>query len=100
GNYNGSSATKTITISKHDSSVAITWADSTYNSSPNAATATVSGVAIDGDLLPHPTFEYYTGSAAGLAGSGTPVAPTAAGTYTLRDALPIYGNYNGSSATK
>ena len=43
-NYEPASATKTITIAKATASVSINWSDSTYNGTPNAATATVSGV--------------------------------------------------------
>src|SRR4051812_48594527 len=96
--YNGSSATKTITISKAASTVHITWSNSTYDGTTNPASATVSGVAADGDLLPHPSFLYYSGSDS----SGTALAGAPKGAGSLPVTLPIYGNddYNGDSATK
>ena len=77
------SAPKTITIAKHGSTVHIVWANSTYDGSANAASATASGIAADGDLSPAPSLVYYSGSTA----TGTPLAgaPTDAGTYTVKE---------------
>jgi hypothetical protein len=78
--------------------VHITWANSTYDGTANAATATVSGVVADGDLLPHPSFVYYAGP--DTTGSPLTGAPTNAGDYTVKVTFEGNGNYNGSSDTK
>jgi hypothetical protein len=97
-NYNGSSDTKTIAIAKHESLVHISWAGSTYDGTPNAASATASGIAADGVLSPAPALVYYAGSdATGTALAG---APTDAGTYTVKASFVGNDNYNGSSDTK
>src|SRR5205823_9192321 len=85
-------------IAKAASTVHIGWADSTYDGTANAASATVAGVAADGDLLPHATFVYFAGSTA----TGTPLAgaPVNAGTYTVRASFDGNDNYDSSSDTK
>src|SRR5439155_774927 len=70
----------------------------TYNSSTHPATAVVNGVGGDTNLSPAATLEYFSGSSAGTAGTGTATAPTAAGTYTGRAALAGAGNYDPTSA--
>jgi large repetitive protein len=100
GNYNGSSATKSITIGQADSSVAITWLNSTYDGTANAASAQADGVVGETNLSPAPSLEYFDGSAAGAVGTGFTVAPKDAGTYAVRASFAGNGNYNGSSATK
>jgi hypothetical protein len=44
--------------------------------------------------------EYFSGSTAGTAGTGSSTAPKDAGTYTVRADFAGNGNYNSSSATK
>ncbi|MGH2918574.1 MAG: MBG domain-containing protein, partial [Solirubrobacteraceae bacterium] len=101
GNYNGDSAVKTITIDKAAATVKITWATpQTYNTSTHPATATVDGVGGDVNLSPAATLEYFSGSTAGTAGTGTTTAPTNAGTYTVRASFAGNGNYNGDTAVK
>src|SRR5205814_2369429 len=98
GNYNESSDTKTITITKHASTVHITWSNSTYDGTANAASATVSEIGSAGDLSPAVTFAYYSGLTA--TGSALPAAPTNAGTFTVLASFAGNGNYNESSDTK
>ena len=100
GNYNGSSATKSITIGQADSSVSITWLNSTYDGTANAASAQADGVAGETNLSPAASLEYFNGSTAGVAGTGFTTAPKNAGTYAVRASFAGNGNYNGSSATK
>ena len=80
--------------------VSITWSNSTYNTTSNPATATVNGVGGDTNLSPAATLEYFSGSTAGAAGTGTATAPTNAGTYTVRASFAGNGNYNPASDTK
>src|SRR3954447_18466103 len=101
GNYNGDSAVKTIVIAKAAATVKVTWADpQTYTSSSHPASATVDGVGGDTNLSPAATLEYFSGSTAGAAGTGSTSAPTNAGTYTVRASFAGNGNYNGDSAVK
>jgi hypothetical protein len=100
-NYNGSSATKTITIQKANSSVSISWTTpQTYDTNPHPATAQANGVNGQTNLSPAPSLEYFTGNTAGTAGTGSATAPTNAGTYTVRATFDGNGNYYGSLATK
>ena len=70
-NYGPASNTKTITIAQANATVSINWTDSTYNGTPNAATATVSGIGTPAeDLGAANSLTYYAGSTA----TGTPLA--------------------------
>src|SRR5439155_641882 len=101
GNYDPASAVKTIVIDKASATVVITWSSpQTYNSSTHPATAVVNGVGGDTNLSPAATLEYFSGSSAGTAGTGTATAPTAAGTYTVRASFAGNGNYDPTSAVK
>jgi hypothetical protein len=84
GNYNAATPVeRTFTIAKASATVTITWATpQTYTSSTHPATATVDGVGGESNLSPAATLEYFSGSTAGTAGSGSATAPTNAGTYT------------------
>src|SRR5205823_1916144 len=64
------------------------------------ATAVVNGVGGDTDLSPSATLEYFSGSTAGTAGTGTTTAPTNAGTYTVRASFAGNANYDPASAVK
>src|SRR5439155_7199809 len=89
------------TVNKASATVVITWSTpQTYNSSTHPATAVVNGVGGDTNLSPAATFEYFSGSSAGTAGTGTATAPTAAGTYTVRASFAGNGNYDPTSAVK
>src|SRR3954451_20302646 len=101
GNYNSDSATKTVSITAASATVAITWASpQTYTSSSHPATATVNGVGGDTNLAPAATLEYFSGLTAGTAGTGSPTAPTDAGTYTVQASFAGNGNYDPASDTK
>ena len=101
GNYNGDTAEKTVTIAKAAASVSITWATpQTYNGSAHPATATVNGVGGETDLSPAASLEYFAGSSALTAGTGSATAPTDAGTYTVRATFDGNANYNGDTAVK
>src|SRR3954454_13836276 len=100
GNYNGDSAVKTIVIAKAAATVKVTWADATYDNGSHPASATVDGVGGETNLSPAATLEYFSGSTAGAAGTGSTSAPTNAGTYTVRASFAGNGNYNGDSAVK
>src|SRR5439155_9000211 len=86
-NYNGSSATRSITINPANTSVAITWTDpQTYNGSTHPATASVTGpVAADNPInSPAVSFAYYAGSNPNSLTDAPPGdAPTDAADYTL-----------------
>ena len=60
-NYKDAAATKTITIEKATPTITITWADSTYNTNPNPASAVVDGVVGEVNLTPAATLLYYLG---------------------------------------
>src|SRR5207244_3024178 len=95
------SAGKPIAIPTGRSTDHITWATpQTYNSSTHPATAVVNGVGGDSNLSPAATLEYFSGSTAGTAGTGTTTAPTNAGTYTVRASFAGNGNYDPTSAVK
>src|SRR6266550_3929951 len=101
GNYDPTSDVKTIVIDKASATVVITWSTpQTYNSSAHPATAVVNGVGGDTNLAPAATLEYFSGSTAGTAGTGTATAPTNAGTYTVRASFAGNGNYDPASDTK
>jgi hypothetical protein len=97
-NYLPSTDTETFTIDKADAAVVVSWADSTYDGNPNAASAVANGVAGETGLSPAPTLTYYSGPTA----TGTPLAgaPTAAGTYTVQADFAGNGNYNPASNTR
>ncbi len=100
-NYDPASDVKTIVIDKAAASIVITWATpQTYNSSTHPASAVVNGVGGDTNLSPAATFEYFAGSTAGLAGTGTATAPTNAGTYTVRASFAGNSNYDPASDVK
>ncbi|MGH2839852.1 MAG: hypothetical protein ACRDKY_03385, partial [Solirubrobacteraceae bacterium] len=81
--HSGSSGSTDLTVQKAAPTLVITWATpQTYNTSTHPATATVDGVGGDVNLSPAATLEYFSGSTAGTAGTGTATAPTNAGTYT------------------
>src|SRR5439155_1529640 len=101
GNYDPTSAVKTIVIEKATATVAITWATpQTYNSSTHPATAVVNGVGWDGHLSPAASPARRSSDLAGTAGTGTTTAPTNAGTYTVRASFAGNGNYDPTSAVK
>src|SRR5438477_351411 len=74
------------------------WAGSTYDGTPNPASATATGVAADGNLSPTPSLTYYPGS--DTLGTALAGAPTNAGTYTVLASFAGNNNYNSSSATR
>lgn len=90
-NYKDATATKTITIQRATPTVIITWANSTYNTNPNPASAVVNGVGGELNLSPAATLVYYLG----LTASGAPLAgaPVDAGTYTVRASFEGNTNY-------
>src|SRR5206468_1871598 len=101
GNYDPTSAVKTIVIEKATATVAITWATpQTYNSSRQEERRVVKGVGGDSKLSPAATLEYFSGVSAGAVGTGTTTAPTNAGTYTVRASFAGNGNYDPTSAVK
>src|SRR5207249_9958929 len=71
-----------------------------YNSSTHPATAVVNGVGGDSNLSPAATLEYFSGSTAGPAGTGTTTAPTNAGTYTVRASFAADGHNDQPPAVK
>ena len=86
----------TLTIDQATPVVHITWSNSTYNGSPNNATATVTGVS-NANLGNADSLTYYSGStASGTALSG---APTNAGTYTVKATYNATTNYKSAFAT-
>jgi hypothetical protein len=89
------SVTATVTTALQTPTVTVSDAGGTYNGSPFAASATATGVAVDGTLASSPdsklTFTYYTGSS--VSGAGSPIAPTNAGTYTVVAHFAGGGNY-------
>ena len=97
-NYTDKTEQKTITIEKATPTIAITWANSTYNTNPNPATVVVKGVGDEQNLSPAATFAYY----AGLDASGTPLgsAPVNAGSYTVKADFAGNDNYKDATATK
>ncbi len=100
-NYDPTSDVKTIVIDKASASIVITWATpQTYNSSTHPASAVVNGVGGDTNLSPVATLEYFAGSTAGLAGTGSATAPTNAGTYTVRASFAGNTNYDPTSDVK
>src|SRR5919205_1087329 len=100
-NYNGSSNTKTITIAQANSTVAITWANSTYDGTANTASAQANGITGENNLSPAPSLAYYAGANPNFV-TDTPLAgaPKNAGTYTVKATFAGNSNYNGSSNTK
>ena len=97
-NYTDKTDQKTITIEKATPTIAITWANSTYNTNPNPATVVVDGVGDEVNLSPAATFAYYAGPTV----SGTPLgsAPVNAGTYTVEAKFAGNDNYKDATATK
>ena len=95
-NYEGS-AEGTLSIAKATPQVSITWANSTYDATANAASATVSGVG-NANLGAADSLTYYAGTTA----SGTPLsgAPKDAGTYTVKATFGGTANYTQASATQ
>jgi hypothetical protein len=83
-------------IAKANPSISLTWSDSTYNGSANAASASVSGVG-NADLG-SAELTYYSGSTA----TGTPLdgTPKNAGTYTVTAVFNGNANYNAAERTK
>src|SRR5205807_3570832 len=68
------------------------WSTAACSSAP-----VVNGVGGDSNLSPAATLEYFSGSTAGTAGTGTTTAPTNAGTYTVRASFAGNGNYDPTS---
>lgn len=97
-NYKDATAAKTITIDKATPTITVTWANSTYNTNPNLASAVVNGVGGEMNLTPAATLVYYPG----LTASGTPLAgaPVNAGTYTVRASFEGNTNYKDAFADK
>ena len=97
-NYKNATAAKTITIDKATPTITITWANSTFNTNPNPASAVVNGVGGELNLTPAATLLYYEGSIA----AGTPLAgaPVNAGTYTVRASFEGNTNYKDTFADK
>src|SRR5205823_5980066 len=100
GNYNPASATKSITIAQATASVTITWSNSTYDGTTNPASAQVDGVGGETNLSPAATFEYFAGSTAGTAATGSTTAPQHLDADPLRASFAGNGSYNPASATK
>src|SRR5205085_5150828 len=63
--------------------ISITWLNSTYDGTTNAASAQADGVAGESNLSPASSLEYFNGSTAGVAGTGFTAAPKNAGTYEV-----------------
>jgi hypothetical protein len=94
-NHNGSSDSKTYTISKAGSTTTVSVSDATYDGLPHGGAATVTGI---GGLSQSLTVTY-----AGIYGtvygpSTTP--PTNAGSYSASASFAGDANHNGSSDTK
>nr|MBA2712847.1 MBG-2 domain-containing protein [Rubrobacteraceae bacterium] len=97
--YNAATAVpQTFQIAKATATVNITWSNSTYDGSANAASASVSGVGTSPENLGAASLTYYAGSTA----TGTPLsgAPKDAGTYTVKATFSGNANYNPAEATR
>jgi hypothetical protein len=97
--YSGASAQTTFTIDKATPTVAVTDTGGTYNGSPFAASATVTGVSgTPGASLEGvaPTFVYYVGST--VSGTGSVNPPVGAGTYTVVASFAGSPDYTSASA--
>jgi len=90
----------TADIAKAGSQTTLTWSGSTYNGSPNSASAQADGIAGEDDLAPAPTIAYYPGAAIESGETALAGAPTDAGTYTAKATFAGNPNYNGSDDTK
>ena len=87
----------TLTVNKATPDIAIDWANSTYDGSPNGASASVSGVGSPAEDLGPADLTYYEGT----DDTGTPLsgAPSDAGTYTVKAAFDGNDNYKEASKT-
>jgi hypothetical protein len=95
-NYSGNSAQTTFTIGQATPKVVATDAGGTFTGNPFPATATATGV---GGAAVSGTFAYtnYVGST--VSGTGSSMAPSAAGTYTVVAAFTSSNaNYVGASS--
>src|SRR5439155_753072 len=72
----------------------------TYTGSTTPSLHDALPICGDSNLSPAATLEYFSGSTAGTAGTGTTTAPTNAGTYTVRASFAGNGNYDPTSAVK
>src|SRR5206468_475101 len=78
---------------KANSSVAITWANSSYNGVANAAGAIVNGIPGESDLTPFATLTYYTG--------GFPVSGSAlTDPQSVVEAYTVVANFGGNGNYK
>jgi hypothetical protein len=97
-NYTEKDAVKTITIERATPAITITWANSTYDTNPNPASAVVDGVGGQGNLAPPATLVYYLG--AGVSGTLLGGPPVDAGTYTVKASFAGNANYTEKDAVK
>jgi hypothetical protein len=91
---------RTVSASKATATVSITWSGSTFDGSANAASARLTGLRGAAISSPAATLEYFSGTSAGTAGSGSSSAPVDAGTYTVRASFAGDDDYSADSATK
>ena len=94
-NHNGSSDSKTYTITKAASTTTVTVSDATYDGNPHGGIASVTGV---GGLNQALTV-YYAGTGSTAYPSST-IAPTNAGTYSTSASFAGDANHDGSSDSK
>jgi hypothetical protein len=95
-NHNGSSDSKTYTISKATPAVTATATDAIYDGSPYAG-ASGSATGIKGESLTPAVTLRYAGTGGTTYGSST-TAPTDAGTYSVRVSFVGNGNYVAGGA--
>src|SRR5205823_1878403 len=98
--HTGSSGSTDLTVHKATATVEITWATpQTYNSSTHPATAVVNGVGGDSNLSPAATLEYFSGSTAGTARTGTTTPTRRASDHTIGASYAANSTHTGSSAS-
>jgi hypothetical protein len=101
--YASASSQSTFAITKATPQVSVSDSGGTFTGSSFPATASVSGVAVGIDNTfaaslesVSPTLTYYSGSA--VSGSGTSIAPSALGTYTVVASFPGSTDYASASS--
>src|SRR5207249_686963 len=83
-NYLGDHADATVTVSKAQSTVHVSWSDWTFDTTAHLPSGSIAGVGSPSpEALGTPSFASYSGSS---VATGTPLsaAPKDAGTYTVR----------------
>jgi uncharacterized repeat protein (TIGR03803 family) len=99
--YADMAGSSTLTVTKAKPTVSVSDANGTFNGQPFSATATVTGVTNtpSGNLdSVAPTLDYLRHNSDGSTTDLGPIAPSAAGTYTVTASFPGSTNYTAATS--